>query len=400
LLYEAARAPRPVKETVVALALAAPPACTLFVLALAQGLIAPDASAVPSCSRRVGFTADDAEPETAAALAAGLGARDVGDRGATWVGRLPSVGNGRRDTIIHVPTSLDRARPVELVVFMDGFASFGARTMETRHVAAIAALDASGANAVYVAPDAPSSRFGDRTASGPYWQAGCARRACAGGHAAAGDFAAFYRDVVAHVDRVTCASAEERAATRWQLVLIGFSNGGRGVHDAIVQLADPRSPVRLADVVLTRVVYADAVYGTWWLDEAWVAIRDLPELVEVTVLLQAGGFERADAHPGHGNRARAWAFARRWLGAGRPPPAHNVGDVVLDRVRLRRLALDHTGIGDRAHETVAPPKSGSHNPGPSNAPRGRPRSNAAGGRRSQRGDGRGFEIRFKDVGTL
>jgi len=335
----------------VALALAALPPCAVLVLAVAQGLFMPEARAAATCPARIGFSADDAERETADALAAGLDVHGAGDLGVTWVGKLASVGHGRRDTIIHVPAALDLDRPIDLVVFMDGFDSFAERTMETRHAAAIAALETAGANAVYVAPDAPSSRFGDRTAAGPYWKAGCADRACGGGHAAAGDFAAFYRDVLARVDQVICAAAGA-AAPRWRLVLIGFSNGGRGVHDAIAQLAAPKSTLRLADVDLTRVVFADAVYGAWWLDATWARIESSPSLIEVTVLLQAGGFGRGDARPGHGNRARAWAFARTRLGAGRPPAADTELDVVLDRVRIRRLALDHAGIGDHAHEVI------------------------------------------------
>jgi hypothetical protein len=330
------------------LALAALPPLALIAVAVAQGLYIPDAAA---CAVPVGFTSASAETETADALAAGLDVRGIADRGATWVGKLASVGFGRRDTIIHVPAGLDRAQPIELVVFMDGFGSFDERTMESRHAAAIGALAERGANAVYVAPDAPSSRFGDRTSSRAYWKAGCAGRDCGGGHAAPGDFAAFYRDVIEHVDRVTCADA----AATWQLVLIGFSNGGRGIRDAIAQLAAPRSAVRLADVGLSRVVFADAVYGARWLSDTWSRISALPDLVEVTVLLQAGGFGRGDARPGHGNRARTWAFARDRLGAGRPPPARSLDDTVVDRLRVRRLALDHHAIGDHAHEVVAPP---------------------------------------------
>jgi hypothetical protein len=337
----------------VALVLAALPPCTLFVLAVAQGLFVPTARAA-ACRPSVGLTTDRAERETADALSAALDVHGIADRGATWVGKLASVGLGRRDTIIHVPATLDRTQPIELVVFMDGFGSFAELTMETRHAAAIAALDAAGANAVYVAPDAPSSRFGDRTASGPYWKQGCADRVCARGHGAPGDFVALYRDVIAHVDRITCA-AEGAAPARWRRAPIGFSNGGRGVHDAIAQLAAPGSAVPLADVGLTRVVFADANYGTRWLADTWARVRALPDLVELTVLVQAGGFGRRDAGPGRGNRARAWAFARDHLGVDAAPSARSDDEIVVDRVRIRRLAFDHHGIGDRAHQAIVAP---------------------------------------------
>jgi hypothetical protein len=326
-------------------ALAVLPACALVVVALAQ---MSEARAASTCPARVGFTSADAEPEAADALAAGLDLLGAGEAGATWIGKLASVGHGRRDTIIHVPAALDRTRPIDLVVFMDGVDSFSERTMESRHAAAIAAIAGASANAVYVAPDAPSSRFGDRDAGGAYWKAGCAARACAGGHAAPGDFAQLYRDVIAHVDHVTCAPADTTDATQWRLALVGFSTGGRGVRDAIVQLAAPGSDVALADVGLARVVYADAISGAAWLSDAWAVIAELAAPPEVMLLLQAGGFDRGDQKPGHANRARAWAFARAKLGARSPPAGDSDADVVLGGVRLRRLALDHHGIGDAA----------------------------------------------------
>jgi hypothetical protein len=149
---------------------------------------------------------------------------------------------------------------------------------------------------------------------------------------------------------VTCATAAERAATEWRLALVGFSNGGRGVRDAIAQLASPRSAVQLADVGLARVVYADAVYGAAWLADAWDAVTELGAAVDVAVVVQAGGVGRADARPGRGYRARAWAVARR-LGARRWPGAEaGALEVAAGAVRLRvvQVGLDHPAIGDAA----------------------------------------------------
>lgn len=301
-------------------------------IALALGLLMPEiVHACPSA----GFTDGGGDASTVEALRSATA--DQG--GATWIGKLAAVGFGRRDTIIHVPADLDRTRPIELVVFMDGYDSFAQRTMEARHAAAIAAL--AGRNAVYVAPDAPSSALGDRTSKRPYWKAGCAARDCGGGHAAPGDFAALYRAVIEHVDRATCATS----SATWTLTLVGFSNGGRGVRDAVAQLAAKGSTVALSDVALTRIVFADATYGRW-LDDTWNHAAALPTLAELVVVLQRGDLAGRQDRAGRENRARVWKFARAELGATAAPDGD--AELVVDRVRIRRVALDHHGIGDVA----------------------------------------------------
>jgi hypothetical protein len=316
--------------------------CAVVALA-GSALLAGEARA---CPPRTGVVADRAEPATAAALRAAIERRGMDARGATWIGKLPANGGGRRDTIIHVPRDLDPARAIELVVFMDGHRSFAAPTMGARHAAAIAAIAASGANAVYVAPDAPTSVFTARTGTPRYWRAGCARRRCRGGRAAPGDFVALVRAVRAHVGRVTCADA---ASAPWHLVLVGFSAGGRGVHDAVAQLAADRRARRA--VALTRVAFADAVYAAAWLTGLWSRRHRFPGLAEVTVLLQAGDFAGDDGLPGAGNRWRAWTVASRI--AGGDLPRDPAGDLVVGRLRLRRLPLDHHALGDLAAATYA-----------------------------------------------
>src|SRR5687768_9854185 len=102
------------------------------------------AEPVPAPCPARGVVADRAEPRTAKALGDALDDRGVRDRGTSWIGKLASVGAGERDTIIHVPATLDRAAPIDLVVFMDGFNSFAKRTMDRRHSAAIATIAETG----------------------------------------------------------------------------------------------------------------------------------------------------------------------------------------------------------------------------------------------------------------
>jgi hypothetical protein len=301
-------------------------------IALALGLLMPEI--VHACPKVAGFTDGGGDAPTVEALRTATADLD----GATWIGKLAAVGHGRRDTIIHVPADLDRTRSIELVVFMDGYDSFAPRTMQARHAAAIAAL--AGRNAVYVAPDAPSSARGDGRSKRAYWKAGCAAKDCGGGHAAPGDFAALYRAVIEHVDHATCATS-----ATWQLTLVGFSNGGRGVRDAVAQLAAKGSDLPLADIGLTRIVFADATYGHW-LDDTWEHVSALPTLAELVVVLQRGDLPGRQDRAGRENRARVWKFARAELGAKTAPDGD--AELVLDRVRIRRVALDHHGIGDVA----------------------------------------------------
>jgi hypothetical protein len=326
---------------------------------LAGALAAVPAAAEPACPAR-GVVADGAEPRTARALANALAERGVADRGTTWIGKLASVGGGERDTIVSVPAALDRTRPVDVIVFMDGVGSFAKRTMDRRHSAAIAAIAGAGANAVYVAPDAPTSARADDAAYGPYWRAGCARRRCGkDDEPPPGDFLALVADVTAKID-AACGGAATAAGYR--LALVGFSGGGRGVREAIDQIARAPDDPRLAGVELRRVVFADATYASSWAREAWRRARDLATLDELQILVQAGELEADETEPGHASRWRAWklvqaeservARAVTWDGA----------DAVVGKLRLRRVARCHHKLGDAAYEEALPARPGATRP--------------------------------------
>ncbi len=107
--------------------------------------------------------------------------------GAVWLGKLRGVGGGR-DTLVYVPSTIDAARTIDVVIYMEGIGSFADAAMKSRHVASIARLRG---NFVYIAPDAPSSSLGSRESQNEHWEAGCADHVCAGGQAAPGDFLVF-----------------------------------------------------------------------------------------------------------------------------------------------------------------------------------------------------------------
>ena len=291
---------------------------------------------------------DGGVPRTARAVRAALERHSI--TGHTWLGKLASVGGGR-DTIIHVPSTVDVARTIDVILYMEGHGSFADAAMDHRHAAAIARLRG---NAVYVAPDAPSSAHGDRTAKTAYWQRGCAERRCAGGHAAPGDFLAFLDDVRAHLAAVTGA---DPAALDLQLSLVGFSNGGKGLYNAITQLADADfvaggHAVRIADVI-----FADANYGGAWLAETWRHLAARPEAPRLTILVADGSFTSADRTGG--NRRRAAAF---WRSAAPTAPAPAPGRSTESlaaaghpRLRIIPLRASHHAIGDAAVDYLTPP---------------------------------------------
>lgn len=255
---------------------------------------------------------DGGVPRTARAVRAAIDKRGLD--GHAWLGKLRGVGGGR-DTLIYVPRDLDTSRTIEIVVYMEGHGSFADDAMDHRHAASIARL--SG-NRVYVAPDAPSSAHGAPTARTAYWQAGCAEQRCAGGHSAPGDFLVFLDEVRAHVATVTGAPRADFAVS-----LIGFSNGGKGINNALAQLADQR--VRILDVV-----FADGNYAPTALDDAWRVLADRPEAPRLTVLVGSGNT----------NHRRALMFSKKLTHA---------------RIRVIPLRAGHHAIGDAAVDYLAAP---------------------------------------------
>ena len=176
---------------------------------------------------------------------------------------------------------------------------------------------ASG-NRVYVAPDAPSSTHGQPTARTPYWQAGCAERRCAGGHSAPGDFTVFLAEVRAHIANVTGVDEDDLA---FEVSLIGFSNGGKGVVNALGQLAAASPRVKLGDVSLPTATMVRTA-----LDDAWRILASRPEVPRLTILVGVAGR----------NRERAAAF---W---------QTITPDATRRIRLIPLSAGHHAIGDAA----------------------------------------------------
>ncbi len=281
-------------------------------------------------------------PRTARAVRAAIANRGLD--GNVWLGKLRAVGGGR-DTLIYVPRGFDPARSFELIIYMEGHGSFGDDAMGRRHVASIARLDG---NHIFVAPDAPSSTHGSRKARTAYWQAGCAVRRCAGGHAAPGDFITFLGELRARIATMTRVAP---GGLEYRLSLIGFSNGGKGIVNAINQLAAVDftvggHPVRLADVI-----FADANYGSAWLGTTWRVIGTREEAPRLTILVGDGGFT-GDADE-RSNRRRAAAF---WSVAAPGAPAPAPGRATAaPRLRLIPLRGGHDAIGDVAVDFLAGP---------------------------------------------
>lgn len=299
-----------------------------------------DAAACPAA----GVDLEGGAPRTARALAAGLARHGLDGRGRTWLGPLAAVGGGR-DTLVHVPATLDPARRVELVVYLEGHGSFDDVAMERRHAAAIARLVERVDNVAYVAPDAPSSAHGDPTARTAYWQAGCGDRACAGGHAAPGDFVAFLDQARARVAALACVDG---AALEVRLHLVGFSNGGKGVWQAVRAIADAEAAAGRPRVILGDVVFADGNYGARWLADTWARLASRPEAPRLTVLVTDGSF--TSGARAAGNRHRAAAFWRAAVPDGAAPAAGRA--VSTPRLRLHPLRGGHHAVGDAAVDFV------------------------------------------------
>lgn len=303
-------------------------------LVLAAAMVLGWASLAPRLARAArpaAFDTDGGVKRTARAVRAA--ARRHHLDGHVFLGKLRGVGGGR-DTLIYVPRAIDPTRVIEVVVYMEGIGSFADAAMDHRHVAAIARLRG---NAVYVAPDAPSSTHGQRAANTPHWLAGCAERACEGGHAAPGDFIVFLDEVRTHLAEVI---GVERRELRLRHSLIGFSRGGKGVGNALAQLAAAELVVGGSVVQLADVIFADANYGETALDDAWAILSPLTD-ARLTILVGNGPFDDGD-----GNRRRALAFWRS-AASGAAEPAE---DRAASAPRLRVIPLPggHHAIGDAA----------------------------------------------------
>jgi hypothetical protein len=290
----------------------------------------PPAAAPQPPRPRPRVDVDEGLPRTARAVEAALLEHGLMERGRAWLGRLSAVGGGR-DTLVFVPDGIDLAAPIQLVVYMEGHGSFADAAMEHRHASSIARLVARSTNVVYVAPDAPSSAHGNRTAKTPYWVAGCGERRCAGGRAAPGDFVVFLEQALAKIGDLADADAD---ALDVRLHLVGFSNGGKGVWGAVKQLEAADFRVGGREIGVAGVVFADGNYGSAWLDDTWRALE--ARGAEMTVLVTEGSFTGTDR--AGGNRRRAAAFLR----AAGPS----------ERLRLVPLRASHHGVGDAAVDFV------------------------------------------------
>ena len=288
----------------------------------------------------VRFDVEGGERRTGRALANAIESRGLDARGRVWLGKLSAVGGGR-DTIVFVPDGLDVATPVEVVVYMEGHGSFADDAMGHRHASSIERLIAGGSNVVYVAPDAPSSAHGNRTAKTAYWQAGCAERPCAGGHAAPGDFTVFLEQALA---RAAVMAGVDAAALDVRLHLIGFSNGGKGVRGAIEQLDAAQFMIAGRPVRVGQVVFADGNYGGAWLADTWRVLAARGEQPRMTILVIDGSFTGTERSGG--NRRRAAAFWRT-NAPGAPMPAAG-RPVATPRLRLVPLHAGHHAVGDAA----------------------------------------------------
>jgi hypothetical protein len=297
-------------------------------------LLAATILCATSASAATNVDLDGGARRTAKAVRAALGEYELD--GDVWLGKLRGVGGGR-DTLVYVPSTIDVTRTIDVVVYMEGIGSFDDGAMKTRHVAQMARL---GGNSVYIAPDSPSSTLGARAANNDHWQAGCAARSCAGGHAAPGDFLVFLDEVRT---KLAMTTGTNRRALDLRLSLIGFSRGGKGVQGALRQLSDADfevggMPVRLADVI-----FADGNYHWNALDGTWAILSSRPEAPRLTILVGRGEF---DASGGDGNRRRALAF---WKSAAPNAPRPTADQAVsAPRLRLVPVRGGHHAIGNVA----------------------------------------------------
>jgi hypothetical protein len=291
---------------------------------------------------------DGGVARTARAVRTAVAKRGVD--GHVWLGKLRSVGGGR-DTLIFVPRAIDAAKTIDVVVYMEGIGSFEQAAMDHRHLSSIARLRE---NFVYVAPDAPSSSLGQRAAKTAYWQAGCAAKACAGGHAAPGDFLVFLDEVRT---RLAATTGRERDALDLRVSLVGFSRGGKGVVNALDQLAAVGFVVGGKAVRIGDVIFADGNYGDSALATSWRILENRPELPRLTILVGAGEFTREG---GDGNRRRALAFWRKTAPAAALPKADR--ETAAPRLRLVPLRGGHHAIGDVAVDFLTAPSPEKRDP--------------------------------------
>lgn len=278
---------------------------------------------------------DGGVPRTARAVRAAVAKHGLD--GNVWLGKLRGVGGGR-DTLFYVPRTIDTDRTIDVVVYMEGVGSFADDAMDHRHASSIARLQG---NFVYVAPDAPSSSHGKPDAQTPHWQAGCAKRACAGGRAAPGDFLVFLDEIRT---RIAAATGRQRDALELRVSLIGFSRGGKGVVNALDQLAAARFMAGGIAVRLGDVIFADGNYGETALESSWRLLEARPEAPRLTILVGAGEF--TDAKGGDGNRRRALRFWRSAAPSAPLPTADRATSA--PRLLLVPLGGGHHAIGDAA----------------------------------------------------
>lgn len=257
--------------------------------------------------------------------------------GTVWLGKLRGVGGGR-DTLVYVPNVIDTTRTIDVVIYMEGIGSFDDEAMKTRHVASFARMRG---NFVYVAPDAPSSTLGTRDSKNEYWKAGCAERACAGGHAAPGDFVVFLDETRT---KIAATLGVDRAALDLRVSLIGFSRGGKGAQRAVEQLAAVKFEVGGMRVKLGDVVFADGNYRDDGLEVTWGILAGRPEAPRLTILVGAGEFTLKE--DGDGNRRRALMFWKRAARGAELPTADRA--VSAPRMRLVPLRGGHHAIGNAA----------------------------------------------------
>lgn len=262
--------------------------------------------------------------------------------GEVWLGKLRGVG-GRRDTLLYLPRELDPARTIDVIVYMEGIQSFADDAMDHRHVASIARLRG---NFVYVAPDAPSSTHGNPWSGNEHWVAGCAKRVCAGGAAAPGDFLVFLDAVRTKIEQ-TLGTGPRSLDLR--VSLIGFSRGGKGALAALVQLDAVSFTVGGVHVRIGDVIFADGNYLDNALGDSWRILKTRPEAPRLTILVESGEFVESTlpcrpAEPC--NRRRALAFWRTFA-PDAPLPAPDRA-TSAPRLRLIPLAGGHHAIGDAA----------------------------------------------------
>ncbi|GEM_PF-5002951 len=288
-----------------------------------------------STARAASIDVDGGAKRTARAVRSAVATHELD--GTVWLGKLRGVGGGR-DTLVYTPRTIDVARAIDVVVYMEGIGSFDDGAMKTRHVASFARMRG---NFVYVAPDAPSSTLGTRDSKNEYWKAGCVERACAGGHAAPGDFVVFLDETRT---KIASTLGVERAALDLRVSLIGFSRGGKGAQRAVEQLAAVKFEVGGMRVKLGDVVFADGNYRDDALDTTWEILARRPEAPRLTILVGAGEFTLKQ--DGDGNRRRALQFWRRAARGAELPTAERA--VSAPRLRLVPVGGGHHAIGNAA----------------------------------------------------